>query len=282
MIESETEFWKKVPGIPFMEGSSYGNVRTLDRVVTTKSGTRVIKGRILKQQQHSNGYLCVGFGKNGKKIDRLVHRLIAKAFIPNPNNYPEINHRDNNPLNNSVDNLEWITHECNIEYREKYGKSATEVSGRPVLVINLRTLKVSRFRSQHEAGRALGVSDRNINSVIKGRRKTAGGYWFVEDDGSDMKIDEGKLRKIAADMLFKGKIYAINLETQEVLRFDSQSEASRKLEIDVSQINAVLKNRQKTAHGFWFITNNSHTIENTTTKFGSKVANKVAKIMEEK
>lgn len=196
MIKIEGEIWKTCPEFPFIDGSTFGRVRTRDREVFNGKGTQFVKGRVLKQCDNGRGYLQVGFGANGKRVHRLIHRIIAETFLPNPDNLPEINHKDNNPANNNVSNLEWCTHEYNMQYKEKYGISAEEATGRPVFAVNLNTLKVLRFESRLEASRELGVNNSGIGKVVKGRYKYTGGYWFTDDDGHAVDIVKKKLHDI--------------------------------------------------------------------------------------
>jgi len=171
----KNEVWRTYPEFYFIQGSSLGRVRTFDRVVKNKNGMRLVKGRILPQRRNRNGYLRVGFGVDGKLVNRSVHRIVASCFLPNPSQLPEVNHKNGDRTDNNVINLEWCTPEYNIEYREKHGVALN----RPVFAINLSTLEVSSFRSQHEASRELGIANESINMVIKGKRKTAGNYWFT-------------------------------------------------------------------------------------------------------
>ena len=188
----ETEIWKALPGIPGVEVSTFGRVRTLDRVISSENGTRSLKGRVLKQHNHHGGYLNVGVSIDGKRVTKLVHRLVAQTFLPNPDNLPQINHLDCDRRNNNINNLEWCTPKYNSQYRVKFGKSR----GVPVFAINLTTLKVSKYRSQHEASRALGVYQANINSVIRGRYKQTGNYLFVNDYGNAVDVINQKLHDI--------------------------------------------------------------------------------------
>lgn len=103
----EQEIWKTYPEFPFLQASNLGRVRTVDRVVTRSNGKKqFVKGRVLKRQRVRGGYMQVGLRVNGKEIHLLVHRIVATCFLPNPHNYPEVNHKDNDPTNNAVDNLE--------------------------------------------------------------------------------------------------------------------------------------------------------------------------------
>lgn len=197
MIENEKEIWKSHPDIPGIEVSTFGNVRTLDKVVSSEKVTRFVKGHVLKQFSNKGGYLRVSVQGNRKVVKKLVHRLVAQTYIKNPDNLPEINHKDCNPANNNVDNLEWVTHGENIAYLDKLGhKARNNAPKSPLFAINLSTLKVSHFRSQHEAGRVLGANIGNINNTIKGRQKYAGNYFFVNDDGHAVDVVKSKLHDV--------------------------------------------------------------------------------------
>jgi len=175
MNKSESEIWKSHPEYTGIEVSSFGRVRS-------------VKGHYYANYQNKDGYMRVGIPVDGKQATKLVHRLVAQVFIQNPNNWPEVNHKDNDRANNRVENLEFCTPKYNSQYREKYGISRAEVAGRPVYAVNLTTLEVLRFQSQSEAGRELGVKQQNINAVIKGKRKQTHGYYFVNDDGHAVDV----------------------------------------------------------------------------------------------
>jgi len=183
IINNEKEIWRVHPDIVGIEVSSLGRVRSL-------------KGCCYGINPGKNGYMRVCFRVNGKVVNKLVHRLVAQTFLPNPDNLPEVNHKDCNPQNNSVSNLEWCTTSYNRQYREKYGISQLESQGQPLFAVNLSTLEVSHFRAQREASRALGVNVGNINSVIKGKYKSTGGYWFVNDDENTDDAIKHKLQEI--------------------------------------------------------------------------------------
>ena len=112
------EEWRDIKGYEgAYQVSSYGRIRSLDRIVERKTGNYKHKGRILKQNDDTHGYLKVNLTKHDKKKTFKVHRLVAQAFIPNPNNYTVINHKDENKTNNKVENLEW----CTSKYNNNYG-----------------------------------------------------------------------------------------------------------------------------------------------------------------
>lgn len=133
-------------------------------------------GRILKQSKTKNGYPTVSMMRpNGKPITKIVHRLVALAFIPNPANLRDVNHRDGQKANNSVSNLEWISHSDNILHAQQLGLKKDE---KPVISVHVTTGDKQIFRSSAEAARAFGSHRGNINGVLKGRYGSHKGHYF--------------------------------------------------------------------------------------------------------
>ena len=118
------EIWKDIEGYEGLyEVSSYGRVRSLGQFVNHNFGGNAYrKGRLLKPGLGSRGYLSVTLCKNGIRKIYTVHRLVAQAFIPNINNLPIINHKDEDRTNNSVDNLEWCDYKYNVNYGNRLNK----------------------------------------------------------------------------------------------------------------------------------------------------------------
>ena len=197
-MENETEIWKSHPEYAGIEVSTLGNVRTLDRVVSCRrNGKRFVKGCILKQRGNNYGYLIVNIPIVGKWTAKSVHRLVAQTFIPNHDSLPEINHKDNNPLNNNVSNLEWCTNEYNIAYREKHGIPAKYfVPKSPVYAVNLKTQETLWFESQREASRMLGANQGSVSAVVKGKLNKTHGFWFVNDDGHAVEVVKSNLHDV--------------------------------------------------------------------------------------
>ena len=111
------EEWRPIEGYEGLyEVSNTGRVRSLDMYVKGKS-YRLHKGKVLSPGKNKNGYLKVNLHYNGKRETITVHRLVAQAFIENPDNLPQVNHKDEDKTNNNVDNLEW----CDVKYNLSYG-----------------------------------------------------------------------------------------------------------------------------------------------------------------
>jgi HNH endonuclease family protein len=150
--------------------------------VSSEGKVRILKtGRILKPCYNTKGYARVDLtsanNDKTKKTRKLVHRLVAQAFIPNNDQSKTlINHKDENPRNNSVANLEWCTHKYNANYgtrNERVGKSKSK----PIQQLDMKTgLIIATYPSLTEAGLSIGIYKGNISRVAKGKRKTAGGY----------------------------------------------------------------------------------------------------------
>lgn len=165
------EIWKNIESFEQYSVSDFGNVRNN------------ITGRILKPRKHTSGYSRVILCKNKKHYDRYIHRLVAQAFIPNPNNLPEINHRDEDKLNNCVENLEW----CDRAYQVNYGtfkkrmietQRISSKQSKSVKCIETGNIYISL----HHAERETGILYTLICHALNGRQETAGGYhWEYVD-----------------------------------------------------------------------------------------------------
>lgn len=174
----KNEVWKEINDIPNYEVSNLGNIRS-------KKTLRKLKCGLVRGYPHIDLY-----NSKGRK-NYYIHRLVAELFIPNPNNLPQVNHKDGNKLNNSVDNLEWCTCKENILhgiknglkiYKKgtqsamygKYGKNSNRAI--PILQFDLNNNLIKQWDSQIEIQRELGYKQSVISNCCNGRGKTAYGY----------------------------------------------------------------------------------------------------------
>lgn len=164
------EIWKDIKGYKDKyQVSNLGNVKSLNYNQTHKE-------KLLKFFQNTNGYYQIDLWKNNKGKRCLVHRLVAETFIDNPNNYPIINHKDENPLNNCAENLEW----CDAKYNCNYGTRNQKLY-HAVICVELNKI----FESIKEASKELKIQQAHISGCCNKRKhyNTAGGYhWkYVEE-----------------------------------------------------------------------------------------------------
>ena len=163
--------------------SNMGRIKSLDMYMYPKGYPQLRKGRILKPARtgKSRNYLTV---RLGHEKAYKVHRLVAEAFIPNPNGFPEVNHIDENKENNCVENLEWCTGEYNLCYGTRL-KRISESKKMKVAQYSLNGELLKVFNSQGEAAEKTNSTQGGISDCIRGRIKTHNGYvWkkYVENN----------------------------------------------------------------------------------------------------
>ena len=167
------EIWKPIKGYELLyEVSNFGRVTSL-----RKTNNQYSEHITIGSSDGNHGYLKVKLKNETGNKTFQVHRLVAEAFIHNPDNFPQVNHKDENKKNNCVDNLEWCDHLYNVNYGTRTKRSALH-QGKPVYQLKDGVV-VSRFNSLMEAERETGVNSRNIWRVLKGKRKHTGGYGWI-------------------------------------------------------------------------------------------------------
>lgn len=178
------EEWRDIKGYEdAYQVSSLGRIRTKDRYLNASYGSRQFrKGQMVRGTEMPNGYLCVGLWKDGKSRSKYIHRIVAENFIPNANDLPEVNHKDENKQNNRVDNLEWCDHKYNLNYgsvKERIGNANRNGKfwSREIAQYKNGVL-IATYPSSAEAERQTGVDASAIRKVCLGKPKfkTAGGY----------------------------------------------------------------------------------------------------------
>ncbi len=169
------ENWKDIKGYEqSYQVSNLGRVKSLSRTIMKSNNTIMyVKERILKTRRHNNGYYMVTLYKNQTPKLCTIHRLVAKAFIDNPENKSTVNHLDGDKLNNHVDNLEWCTQQENITHSNRPGLTKNKVA---VNQYDLDGNFIQKFESVRSAGKTLKINTSHIGSVCRGNRNQTGGY----------------------------------------------------------------------------------------------------------
>lgn len=186
------EIWKDVVGYEGLyKVSNLGNVLSIPR-----RGTRSRKEHLLRQYKTKKGYLNVFLIKKCKSFCTGTHRLVAQAFIPNPENKPQVNHIDGNKENNCLDNLEWVTNQENMKHawesglrnKEKiYKRGKDNVSSVKVNQYSIEGKFIQTWFSLMDIKRELGISPANICACCRHRKNIAYGYiWRYYGDNTNL------------------------------------------------------------------------------------------------
>lgn len=223
----DDEVWKEIPSHLI---NGYNNC-----YVSSKGRCKNNKGRITSGYVHTNGYTKVPL--HGKSY--AIHRLVASAFIPNIENKEQVNHKDGNKENNSIDNLEWITPSDNCIHRsnvlhKKYLKKVYQYD------LNMNLMK--EYKSIIDASKETNIPKESITSCCNEKQVQTNGFTF--------RFEENK-NKLRTNK-HKRSIIQYNLDMAIIAEFDSIMDASIKLNINNSCILDCCKGRQKTSGGFIF------------------------------
>lgn len=165
------EIYKDIEGYEGLyQVSNLGNVKSL-------GNGKKRKEKVLKPAKNNRGYLYVCLCNQEIRKIYKIHRLVAEAFVPNPNNLPEVNHKDENKTNNTDNNLEWCDHKYNINYGTHTERSAASrinhlKQSKQVMCLETGVI----YPSTSEVEREFGFSRSNISNVCNGKSKTCGGF----------------------------------------------------------------------------------------------------------
>ena len=173
------ELWKDVVGYENLyEVSNLGNIRSKERYVKytkwkKENQYQLRKSKVIAKIKTKNGYIRVMLSNNGKHKQELLHRLVAQAFIPNPNNYEQVNHINCNKEDNSCSNLEWCSCKMNMAHAWKNkiykGRRVAQIKNGKIINVFDTIIQATRFIGKTDYGQ-------NIGKVALGKRKSAYGF----------------------------------------------------------------------------------------------------------
>lgn len=253
------EVWKDVVGYEgYYQVSNMGRVKSLDRMVnSTRSSTgfRLSKGRILKtyfakygkcrkNRDTAKPYELVHLYNGVQERAFSIHRLVALAFIPNPQNLPQINHKDENPANNRVENLEW----CDGIYNANYGTRNERVSANrkdktPVNQFSINGEFIAQYESLSMAAKSTNVRISLISAVCRGLQPSAAGFIWKFADG--VKIRE---RRYKAPN--NRKVIQLTPDDEIVAIYDTLSDAAVATGAKMCGISQVIHGKHTLHHGY--------------------------------
>lgn len=250
-MNEENEIWKDVVGYEGLyKVSNLGNVYSY------------YMNRQKKQSIRKDGYKFVVLKRNGKQKYMMVHRLVAEAFIPNPDNLPMINHKDENPSNNNVDNLEWCTAHYNNTYNDVHIKRGQSLSYK-VYAYNTSGTLIGVYPSTKAVGKAFNMSDSNVATVCNSDYRTFNGmvlsYVPLSKEEVLKRFEENKIRKYYVENIGEyikkiksKKVNQYDLNMNFIQSFPSTQEAGRQLGFSPSLISGVCRGKHEYTHGYIF------------------------------
>lgn len=241
------EIWRLIDGYDNYQVSNMGNVMNTDT------------GKILKGQNNGRGYLHVAlYDRNHKCKTIMIHRLVANAFIPNPNNLPQVNHIDENKINNCVDNLEWITSEDNINHGTHNERVGLNNPLRKPIYSVTKSGEIAYFESSRAAAKyyvenGIDVRVSGISQALSGKVDTYKNFaWYFQTDKSGIyeyykKFNDNKKGRWK-------KIYSVT-DDNKIEYFDSMQSALKFYGLPKYQsvyLRVALDNKTKFNNMKWF------------------------------
>lgn len=249
------EAWGNIPSLNNRYAiSNYGRLKSLSRTVHSsyKNRTCVFKDKIVRLTKDKLGYLHFRPYVDGKLLNTNVHRLVAEVFIPNPNSYPVVNHKDENPSNNVVENLEWCTQKYNSNYgtcQERRSATLRRNIRHKLPTIKQYDLKgnlVGSFVGRKEIDEA-GFNYRSVRNCCCHNVYTAQGYVWREND------DAFSIPKHRENRGLPRKVNCYDLDMNLIKTYDSMSMAARAVGGKTTAVNSILAccvGRYHTAYGY--------------------------------
>lgn len=244
------EIWKDIKGF---EGvymvSNLGRVKGLARI---SSDNRDLPDRYLTGSKYSNGYCMVKLSLNGKRVRKSIHRLVAEAFIPNPDGLPMINHKDEDKTNNKADNLEW----CDARYNSTYG--TCRMRGKETFIKNnsntvyqfaLDGSFIAEYNTITTAARATGAQESEICACCNRYEHSisSGGYiWRFAKDCPEKSVEPYSIKPSS----LRQKVSQYSLQGEWIRDYECINEAVRLTGTRHSSIYACCVGKYKTANGY--------------------------------
>jgi len=188
-MRKPSEIWKDIEGFGYYQISNYGRVRSFHPIVCgrTQEGYRNMTHhvRILKPSESETGYLKITLSRQKKPFKQSIHRLVAQAFVLNPEHLPYVNHKDENKKNNNPLNLEWCTHKYNCNYGTRNSRQSKSMMNNasmsiPVVQMTKKGDYINTFPSLSEAERQTGARAKHIGSCcnnVYGFKSARGFKW---------------------------------------------------------------------------------------------------------
>lgn len=198
--------WRQIPGYEsYLEVNEFGEVRSVERYVNHRNGSlKLVRSKILTPYPDPKGYLKIRTSVNKEKTCIKVHRAVAEAFIPNPDNKPQIDHIDGDKTNNCVENLRWVTNRENYDYsaqnglrtksfealkdsqknpevRAKASRKTVERCSKKTYCFSLDGEFIAEYSSGTEAGRAVGGCQSGVSGCCTGKYPTYKNFIFSYD-----------------------------------------------------------------------------------------------------
>ena len=276
------EIWRDIEGYEGLyQVSNLGNVKSLKFGPKNHPGVHS-QPRTLRITKSSTGYTHVQLYKEGKSSTILVHKLVAKAFVPNPLAKPEVNHIDANRANNKVENLEWVTHKENLQYAVKIGnrkpprKSIVEnsISGKstarkesikrnkkPVLQYTPDGKFVKKWNSIAEIEKFYNCNRTGIANCLSGKNKTSFNFVWISYNGYDAIADTippvkygrkngGKEYAYHSSGNMGRKVLQYSLDGELIKEWDNCYQAAKELKIAKQNIYTCANGKYRKSYGF--------------------------------
>lgn len=244
------EIWKSIKNFEnSYQVSNYGRVKSISRNITCRDGKiKHVKERILRPKITSNGYLMVVLRGNNQPYYKNIHRLVALSFIPNPCNLPQVNHIDENKLNNRVDNLEWCSEHYNANYGTRNFKISNKLKQRNTQKIAQYDLQGNLIHIFNNTREAISAFGSKIYDCCTGKLYTLKGYTFryINTNMPNKKI------KVQRGLTSPKQVIAYDTKGNVIGHYESISEASVRLNVDYSAIAKICKGKLKYTKGYTF------------------------------